>query len=421
MRGTKAGGFGTLMALFICALLLLVGMVLLSNVMSASTNARSETIKAQIAESAHAGLDMAMETLDMTPTANTCASDTLQGYDFTCGMVGSFQSTTVQSKIDPCTGNSISIAKGLVIGWGRSATPAGERTVCVEALLSQPSSGVQMPDNAVTANGNITGGGHMTINTDKSDKLNPHDADVYANGYISNFTTSVGGNTYAVGADSQPGWDGKTTHSGAPPVLMPPAWQIAALQTYVIGQAQAGTRLTAAQFIANGTKTYSGNVYIDGNVDMTGGTATFTGADVYVNGFLCLSSGASVVNKSGGVIMVGAQYAQAGNSGGYQIGSNPKGVLAVMGSDATPSCGASNGPYAASISGNATTKLGVVWTAYGSIHMAGNGNVTGMIVSGKNAVFDGGGSGGSFTFDSSLASLVIPMPGLARILAYAEY
>lgn len=417
---TRRRGFGTMTALFIGVLLLLVGLAVLGNAMSVSRNALAETIKANTVNAANAGLDTAMDTLDVTPTATQCAPGTIAGYSFTCGMVGSFKSAAVQSLVDPCTSNVVSVDKGLELVWGKSSTAGGDRPVCVEALVSPPVPEIVMPDAAVTANRNIYGGGHVPIRADPTDTGHPHDADVYANGYISKFTPSVDGRTFAVGTDGQPGYDGKTT-SGAPPIPFPSSSQIAAFQKYEQTKAQSGTQLTAAQFLANGTRTYGGSVYIDGNVDMTQGTVTFSGETVYVNGSLCLSGQAKIVNSSGGVVVVAGQFAQSGNASSYQVGLNPKGVLAVLGSDATPSCKTGGGAYAVTFSGNGNVKLGVVWTTKGSIDMGGNGNATGMLVSGSDVVFNGGGSSGAFTFDHNLASLRITMPVYARILAYGEY
>lgn len=424
MRGTDARrrGFGTMTALVISALLLLVGVALLANAMSISRNAMAETVKAQVVNAANAGLDTAMDVLDMKPTATQCASGTVGSYAFTCGMIGSFQSTNAQTHLaDPCTGNDITIDKGLEIVWGKASTSAGDRPVCVEALVSPPVPEIVMPSTAVAANRNIYGGGHVPIRADSTDTGHPHDADVYANGYIAKFTTSVDGSTYAVGSDGQPGYDGKTVHSGAPPLPFPSTSDIAAFQKYTLTKAQAGTQLTSAQLAANGTHTYGGAVYVDGNVNLTQGTVTFSSDVVYINGFLCLSGQARVVNDGGGIIVVAQQFAQSGNSAGYKVGANPKGVLAVLGTDATPSCPAANGAYAASFSGNGNANLGVIWTTKGSIDMAGNGNVTGMLVSGKDVAFNGGGSVGSFTFDHNLASLRITMPVYARLLAYGEH
>jgi len=423
MRATeRRRGFSTLIALFVCSLLLAVGLALLSNAIGATVNARAETVKAQVTNAAHSGLDTALDAIDVSANTTVCASGTVNGMTFTCGMLGSFQSTADQNGlVDPCTGATLAIAKGLEIMWSKSSAADGERPVCVEGVVSAPIAALSMPDNAVTANKNIGGGGHVPILADPTDTGVPHDADVYANGNISSFTNSVNGNTYAVGSDGQTGYDGKTTHSGAAPVILPTAAQVAAFQTYIQNQTSSGTQLTAAKFLSNGSQTYSGNVYINGNVDMTQGTVTFGGADVYVNGYLCLSGQASIVNNGGGVIMVSKQFAQAGNASGYQVGTNPKGVLAVMGTDTTPGCGAADGPYAASVSGNGNTQLGVLWTPNGSIQIAGNGNLTGMLVAGSNVQFNGGGSGGGFTFDHRLENLTIQTPTFAKVLGYAEF
>lgn len=421
-REGERRGFGTLTALFICGILLIVSMAILANAMSTSRNARAETIKVQVVSVANGGLDTALDTLDTTPTATQCPPGSIGGYGYTCGMVGSFQSSAVQtSLVDPCTGGIISIDKGLEIVWGKSSTTAGERPVCVEALVSPPVPAITMPSGAITANRNIFGGGHVPIRADATDTLHAHDADVSANGYIGRFTTFVDGNTYAVGIDGQPGYDGKTVHSNYSRVTMPSSSDIAAFQGYVLSKAQSGTQMTAAQFLANGSKTYSGPVYIDGNVDMTQGTVTFGGEAVYINGYLCLSGQASIVNSSGGIIAVGTQFAESGNAAGYQVGPNPRGVLAVLGSDTAPACRAASGAYAASFTGNGNAKLGIVWTTKGSVRMGGNGNVTGMIVSGSDAVFNGGGSSGSFTFDHNLANLRVTLPVYARVLAYGEF
>lgn len=397
------GAFSTLTALFICALLLIIGLALLGNGMSALNNANAEGVKAGALEAANAGLDSALDTLDASSTATNCSPGAVQGVAYLCGMSGSFTSNAPQSIVDPCTGASMTIDRGLEVVWGSAGISDGARGVCVEAVVSPPSIGVQMPDNAITAQRNIGGGGHVPIQTDPTDVLNPHDADIYANGNISGFTTLVEGNTYAAGSDSQPGYDG-ATHSGVPPVALPPGWEIIAFQDYIQSRAQEGTILSAAQFAAAGSVAYPGNVFVDGDVTLTKGTVRLGGAAVYFNGNVSLSGQASIVNYGGGVVMVAGSYAQTGNSGGYQVGTNPKGVLAVMGSP-------SDGSFATSISGNGSTKLGVVWTAFGSTQLAGNGSLSGMIVSGADVFFNGGGVTGAFTVDHRLANSRHPNAG----------
>ena len=417
IRSHKA--FSLMTALLICALLLLIGLALLANGMSVLNNAQAESAKTNALAAANAGLDAALDTLDTSIIATQCPPGSVQGTAYSCGMLGSFMSGASQSITDPCTGSSMTIDRGLEVVWGRVGTTTGDaRGSCVEAVVSPPSAGVQMPDNAVTAMRNIGGGGHMKISADPTDIGHPHDADVYANGNISSFTTLVDGNTYAAGSDGQPGYDGMT-HSGAPPVQSPPGWQITSFSNYVASQAQRGTILTATSLAAAGSKYYPGDVYVEGNVTLTQGTVTFGGAHVYFSGNVTLSGQASIVNGGGGVIVVAGTFIEAGNAAGYQVGSNPRGVLAVMGAPTGGSL--AGGSYAASISGNGDMNLGVVWTPFGSTRLAGNGNMTGMLVSGVDIAFSGGGSNGGFTFDHRLANLVIPMPARAHVLAYAEH
>jgi hypothetical protein len=418
-----------LTAVLLMGVLLIAAALLLDSVHAVTVDTQMLDQKDHIFDAAEAGLDTAADLLARIPTATSgCPGGTLQSITFTCGIGANNLSgaTPLTSVTDPVTGNSITIPKGEGLIWGKATTALGGRTVWAEAIVSVPIVTFNFPPGAINAGSNVTGGGHMTVNSDPTDLLNPHDADVHANGNVTSFTTSVQGATYAVGSDSQAGWNG-ATNPGSPAVSMPSTGFVTAFTTYSYNQAfNLGTRVQPSAM--TGTKTFTGNVYIgntagtrdSGNLDLTSGTFTFNGGIVFVDGYLCMSGHAKIVSNLNTIFVVREQFAQAGNSSSFGITTGTKGILAALGADTTPACSAANGSYAASDSGNGSEDLGLVWTPNGSTLLSGNGNITGSIMAGVNAVLNGGGSSGEFIYDKNLVTAAVSAPVNIKILSFGE-
>ena len=178
-----------------------------------------------------------------------------------------------------------------------------------------------------------------------------------------------------------------------------------------------------------GTQTFSGNVYIgntsgttdSGNLDLTNGTFTFNGGIVFIDGSLCLSGHANFIITGNAIVIVREQFAQAGNSSSFNVNSTSHSVLAVLGSDTAPHCSAAAGNYSFIDQGNGNENLGLVWTPNGSVDLAGNGNLTGAVDAGDNAVLSGGGSGGNFTYNHNIFPPPPAAPVNAKIVTYGEF
>jgi hypothetical protein len=423
-------GFAIVTALFIMGILLIVAVLLLQNAQNVAANTQILQSKNQIFDASEAGLDSAVDLLDRNYAADNttaCPGGTAQGYTFTCSVVANnfFNTTSSLGPVtDPVTGASVTIPQNDALIWGSSQSIFGGRTMHVEALVSAPVLDLQFPNGAINAKGNVTGGGHMPVYADPTDST-PNDATVHANGNVTSFTTVVQGVTYAVGTDAQTGSDG-TTHSGSAAVSFPSSSFVTQFTNYAYDKTYLhGT--TYAPGSVSGTMSFSGNTYIgtgasgSGNLDLTNGTYTFNGGIVFIDGYLCLSGHATIVNKNNTIFVIRGQYASAGNSASYNVASGTAGQMVVLGTDSPPSCAAADGSYAFSISGNGSDNLGTVFTPNGSAQLAGNGNLTGALETGVNAVLSGGGSGGKFTYDHNAAAPPSPAPANVKILSYGEY
>ena len=426
-------GIAMIMALFIVGLLLAIGMLLLDNVMSVATNAVDVRQKNQIFDAAEAGLNAALDVLDRTPTATpgpaACPSDNVGGYDYQCGIiVNDFFGGATPPPIDPITGLSIaSVPQGFAIVYGTADNGAGERTVTAEALVALQTSNLQMPGGGGMPGGagNSKGGiGGSTAMTISGELTSPNDANLYADGNIAQFETlpnNIHGNTFAVGTDAQVGADG-LTHPNAQPVIFPSDTAVQKFAAAEAATARSGTYIPAATFVGNATpQIYTGNVYIDGDVNMTQNVATFNGGGaVYINGSLCVSGSAVILNAGGSTFVVRDQFVMSGSSQGYTITPGTKGVMVVTGGDKAPPCSSGTGPSAVHFSGSGTSSVGLIYAPFGSIQLAGACKLTGDLVAGVNLLFNGG-AASSFTYDSNVAGLALKGPGTVKVKAFAEY
>jgi hypothetical protein len=415
-------------ALFIMGLLLIVAALLLDNVKSVASSTQVLEQRNQTYDAAEAGMDATLDYFDRDPFVTSGCPSGSSGRAYTCNIdKNNFYGTSALSVSDPINaGTTVSVPAGDALIDSQAAGLFGN-IVHLEALVSAPTFNNQFPTGAINAGGDVTGGGHMPVYADPSDSV-PNDANVKANGDVTSFTTIVQGDTYAVGTDSQVGADG-ATHSGSAPITLPNSSYVSNFTSYTYNQAfNNGTVVSPSSLSSGGT--YSGNTYIgnssgtsgSGNLDLTSGTVTFNGGVVFIDGNLCLSGHANVVVNGTTILVVRGQFAQAGNSASYNASSGSHVVLAALGGDASPSpCSAGNGPYSFSVSGNGNQNLGLVWTPNGSTELGGNGNLTGAVDAGVNAVLNGGGSGGKFTYNHNIFTAPSPPPVNAKIITYGEF
>ena len=422
-------GFAMVTALLVMGILLVVAAFVMTDVQYLASDTQVLEQRNKAYDAGEAGIDTMLDYLDRDPTQTSgCPGGTIGNNSFSCTIVANnFYSATPQPVADPINpSNTDTVPVGDALITSQVTSPFSGRTISIEALVSAPVFTTLFPHGAINAGNNVTGGGHMPVYADTTDSV-PNDATVHANNNVTSFTTTVQGNTYAVGTDAQVGADG-TTHSGAAAVSLPSSSFLTNFTSYTYNQAfNHGTVVAPSSM--TGTKSFSGNVYIgsssgtagSGNLDLTNGTYTFNGGVVFVDGYLCLSGHAQIINNGNTIIVVRNQFAQAGNSSSYGVAAGSRGVLAVLGTDTAPSCSAANGAYAFNDSGNGSEDLGIVWTPNGSTQLAGNGNLIGAVEAGTNAVLSGGGSGGNFTYDHNLFPPVTSNPQNAKILSYGEF
>ena len=420
-------GFAMVTALLVMGILFAVAVLLLDNVGFIAKDTQVLEQRNKGYDAGEAGIDAALDYLDRNPTqVSGCPAGSIGSNSFSCTInLNNFyggSSETVADPINPA--NTDTVPSGDALISAQSTSPFSGKTVYLEALISAPVFTTLFPHGAINAGNDVTGGGHMPVYADTTDSV-PNDASVHANNNVTSFTTTVQGNTYAVGMDSQIGADG-TTHSGAAPVTLPGSSFVTSFTSYTYNQAfNHGTVVAPATM--TGTRSFTGNVYIgsgspgSGNLDLTNGTFTFNGGIIFVDGYLCLSGHAQIVNNGNTIIVVRNQFSQAGNSSSYNVASGTHGTLAVLGTDTAPSCSAASGNYAFNDSGNGSENLGIVWTPNGSVQLAGNGNLVGAIDAGTNVVFSGGGSGGTFRYDHNLFPPANTNPQDAKILTYGEF
>jgi len=424
---TPHRGFAMVTALFVLGILVIVAALLLENVRFIAQDTQVLEQRNKGYDAGEAGIDTALDYLDRNPTlVSGCPSGSIGANSFFCAInLNNFYSATAQTTTDPINpSNTDTVPAGDALISAHATSVFSGKTVYLEALISAPVFTTLFPHGAINAGHDVTGGGHMPVYADTTDSV-PNDASVHADNNVSSFTTTVQGSTYAVGTDSQLGADG-TTHSGASPVTLPGSSFVSSFTSYTYDQAfNHGTVVAPATM--TGTRSFSGNVYIgsgtsgSGNLDLTSGTFTFNGGIIFVDGYLCLSGHASIVNNGNTIIVVRSQFSQAGNSSSYNVASGTHGTLAILGTDSAPSCSAANGNYAANVSGNGSEDLGIVWTPNGSVQLGGNGNLIGAIDAGTNVVLSGGGSGGTFRYDHTLFPPANTTPQNAKILSYGEF
>jgi hypothetical protein len=386
-KRATARGFAVGLAIITIAVLFLAAIVILQFATHSATDAGSVQFKQAAFDAAEAGVNDGMRALDVsggtTPTGTTgtgTLSKTSATYTWTMvvndlGKAGS-------------TSGGISVPANSAYISATASLPGNRKEV--DGAIVQRATGLPIPGGAIDAANNIFDGGHAPVN--KAPDNTP--ADVHANGVI-----TVGGNqgavqgtTYAAGSINN--WtNAYANHANYAPVVFPTSQADAALAATALGLAESGTTVSGS----NPTGTYTGNVYINGPVNLSQGTIQFNGGGtVYINGNVTISGHGSMINENGSLIVVNGTWASSGLS--QPTGGG--GQLMVLASDPnTQTCASGGGGCAVTITGNSDVNVGLIFAPYGSVQMAGNGAITGAVVAGVDVVFSGGGSNGAFNYD----------------------
>lgn len=385
------------------ALLLLIAILVVTGALNAVNQAQAVGVKYGVLNSAEAAANLALNQLAEDPHAPVgCVTGSLDGANYrSCIGLNNLRNPLWARATDYANGQQLLVPGGSAYIYGE-ATNSGSRKTYVEAI-AQPAPPLNMPLGALNAAQNVNDLAPEPIN---QDPLHTNDANVYANNNIAvdGSASTVQGDTYAVGSNTLMGSDG-TAHSGASAVFFPTPTQVneAAQTARLIAQ---GDATTTGSAIAAGT-TYTGNLYVNGNVNITSGTVTLaSGNDVYINGNLCISGTGSLLNSDSnqGVLVVTGVVSSSG-TGGYLVTVPGNTLLIVLGNDpgAVNPCGAGSGDALSLAPVSGVEPVGTAYAANGSVNLGGTGTVQGAFDGGVN-VDIAGGPGSAVQYDAGQAN-----------------
>lgn len=391
MRATSqrvCRGFVLPYVLGFAALLAVIAMLLLESANSASESTYSIQDKNAVFDAAEAGLNAALDDLDVSLLTGGTRTATLpNGYKFTYKIYPNFTGLQTLLMTDPInSAGQIFIPIGGAMIDSTGSDPTGDRSTTVEAAVTVDTTQLTYPHLAIASGLDLQGDyGSRTI----TDSSGTNSASVHANGNITASVGSIQGPASASGSTNSlpPG----TTL--APTIPLPTVSQFDYMVASYKSQTEtfagptnlyepAGTSL-AATYVCPGLGLLLGCVlFYDGPLNLSGQSVTFSGPwTMIVNGDLT-ESGSSVVAFS----------------------TNPN-LLVVNG----------NAQFSGSsaVSGYLQVK--------GSTSLNTDGVFTGALMSLGNITFAGGGSVGGIAYDPAVIPPSHALTGLVKIVTYAEY
>jgi hypothetical protein len=402
-RRSAQRGVAMAFVFVLIALLLLVAILVVTGALNAVNQAEAVGVKYGVLNSAEAAANLALNQLAENPRETPgCVTGSLNGASYrSCMGANNLTGKSAITVTDYANGTQLLVPPGSAYIYGE-ATNAGNRKTYVEAI-AQPAPPLNMPPGAVNAAQNINDLAPEPVDQDPSHR---NDANLFSNNdiMVANTPSGVQGNTYAVGSDVLSGADG-TTHPGWSPVFFPTPTQVTQAAQTARLIAQAGSTVSGAS--VSGGSSYTGDVYINGNVDISSGTVTFSnGEAVYINGNLCINGTGEVLNSNSGqgVIMVVNGVVSSSGPGGYMASMPANSLLLVLGNDpgAINPCG--SGTDAISLAPSSGVEpVGTVYAANGSVGVGGSGTVQGALDAGLN-VDIAGGNGAAIQYDATQAS-----------------
>lgn len=386
-RGNR--GFAMIFALLVIVILLLVGLAMLANAQNVAGNARNTEVKTLTWDAAEAGLNAAMDKLDVAIASTGAGNGTLTNkYTFAYTITPNFSSVTGKAGNDS-SGAAMTIPPGMGYVQSTGLSPDGLRNAVVEAIIQPTGINQQFPNDAIDAGGDIQGNWNHKIGITECHP-GKSDANVHANG---NITAGVGfyqGTATASGSTDS--LNGSPGGINTPQVSLPTA----TLSSFV------ADAKTIAQ--AGGTSLY---VPSSGSLPSTFAcplSAPSYGCIVFYDAALHISGQQSFSYTGHVVVVINGDYQSTGNSG-FTLQSGQQSVFVVNGN--------------ADLGGNSDT--GALYWTKGDTTLHGNGNIFGAIVTGGNLNVLGGGSGGGFACDPNALGLTLKFPGKVVIKSYAEY
>lgn len=413
----RARGMVMILVLVLVALLAIVALAIITGANEAAQSATTVSIKYRVLNAAEGAENTALDDLTQNPTEKSGAhiSGSLNGVNYDAWVLLNNLTTYVWSNYtDPATGKSILIPPFSAYIEGTASDNGGRQTY-VEALAI-PASPLTLPPGAVNAGLDIMDVSPMPIN---QDPVNPNDANIFANRNITveGTPSTVQGVSSAVGQNDLPGG-----LSGQKAVPFPSSIQISEAARNAKSLAMAGSQVDATQIL--GTQTYSGNVYVNGDMNVTNGTVTFSyGTYVYVNGNVCVSGSGQIANLNTGqseFVVSGSVQIAAPVQTGYTTSPGQNALMLVLGADgsAPTQCSHQNA-IDFEIEG-APSSFGTLFAPNGSIGLTGAGSISGAVDAGSNVLLKGSSTTKGLQYDAQQATTVLNT-GTLTYSSYMEY
>ncbi len=405
-----------LIVVILVALLIIVALIVAYGAFNAQTSAQALGVKYRVLNSAEAGANLALNELAEDPTypSGQCVSGTLNAKPYTgCVELNRLQNSWAYAT-DPETGAQVKVPANSAYIYGESSFQGG-RKVYIEAI-ADPSPPLTLPGGVINSQNDVNDIAPEPIS---QDPLHPGDANVNANGNI-NVTgaaaSTVQGSTTAVGSNQIPGG-----HSNGAAVMFPSLVEVQQAAQNAQSLGKSGTQVSGSSLSSGSGGALSGNVYVNGDIQLNKGTLTFSsGSNVYVNGNVCVSGSGVLANANQGqnVFVVSGVMAVTG-SGNFNAAPGANSLLLVLGSDPTSFNPCGGGPFALDLEPTGTpSQIGTVYASAGSVFLGGSTTLTGA-ADGANVLI-GGGPSSTFKYDS-VQSQTTMTTGTLTYSAYNEY
>jgi len=373
-------------------MLAVIAVMLLESASDASKSTYSLQDKNSVFDAAEAGLNAALDDLDVSLLAPTSRTTTLaNGYTFTYKIYPNFDlgpGALTQHILDPINGSGqIFVPIGGAIIDSTGSDPSGGRTTTVEAAVTVDTSQLTYPRLALAAGLGIQGSyGPRSI----SDPSGTNSASVHANG---NITASISG-----------GVDGTSSASGTVNSLPPGTINAPTVPLPTVSQFDFMVASYKSQ-----TQTFGGptNIYVPAGSSLSSnyscpGLGIVVGCVLFYDGPLTLSTH-GVTFTGQWTMVVNGNLTESG-SGFVSFSSKPN-LLVVNGNARF-----SNGSY---VAGYVQVKGGTTLNGYGTF--------TGAMMSLGTLTFAGRGSSGGIVYDPTVIPPTHALTGLVKIVTYAEY
>jgi hypothetical protein len=390
MFGTRPNavrGFVLPYVLAFAAVLSVIAMLLLESANSASESTYSVQDKNAVFDAAEAGLNAALDDLDISLLTGATRTATLpNGCTFTYTIHPNFTGLNLLQITNPITGSGqIYIPIGGAIIDSTGSDPNGDRSTTVEAAVTVDTTQLTYPQLAIATGLSIQGtyGGGIT------DPGGTNSAAVHTNGDI---IASIGGGVQGAASASGPIDSLPSGTANAASVPLPTVSQF----DYMIASYK-----SQAQVFGGPTNIY---VPAGGSLSSTytcSGLGVLLGCLVFYDGPLDLTQG---VTFSGPWTMVV-------NGDLYESGS---GFVAFA-----------TKPSQLAVNGNAQFLDNSFVTGYvqvkGSTNLGSDGLFTGAIMSLGSLTFASAGGSGGIAYDPTVIPLPHLLTGLVKIVTYSEY